>query len=114
MITKMFSVFDSKAGNFSPPFFMVSIGQAVRSFQDIASDQSTMIARHPEDFSLFFIGEFDDAIGEVTMLKHQNLGVAASFKKPEISIPEVFTESDRKARESLRVEKNGDLVGGNV
>lgn len=81
MITKMFSVFDSKAGVFATPFFMPTKGMAIRSFMDVSNDESTMLCKHPEDFSLFVIGEFDDEKGVVLEVAHENLGNAAGYKR---------------------------------
>lgn len=86
MVTKMFSVYDSKAAVFSVPFFMPSIGLAIRSFTDLSNDPGTMVFKHPEDFSLFVVGEFDDEKGTAVAVSHQNLGTAASYKKPERSL----------------------------
>lgn len=81
MKTKVFSVFDSKAAVFGTPFFMPTEGAAVRAFTDAANDGGTLLSKHPEDFSLFLIAEFDDGIGVFEELKHQNFGLASSFKK---------------------------------
>lgn len=58
-----FSVFDVKSDTFSPPFWKATVGQAVRDFADVANDPNTTIGRHPEDYKLVQVGEFDDALG---------------------------------------------------
>lgn len=85
MMTKVFALFDSKAAVFSTPFFMQNEGTALRSFMDFVNDPQTMVNKHPEDFSLFLVGEFDDASGFLKEVSHQNLGNAASYKKPDFS-----------------------------
>lgn len=82
MILKAFSLYDSKGCMFNTPFFMHNEGMAIRSFMELTADASTMVAKYPEDFSLFLIGEFDDAVGELRPLAHVNLGTAASYKRP--------------------------------
>lgn len=59
------SVFDSAAQVFGRPFFVVAKGQAVRSFTDEVQRQApdNELARHPEDFTLYAVAEFDDAYG---------------------------------------------------
>jgi len=69
MRTKVFSVFDEKAKAYSNPFFMVHNGLALRAFSDLIQDQSTMIAKHPSDFKLYCIGEFDDCEGILITLE---------------------------------------------
>lgn len=84
MITRMFSIFDSKAANFSTPFFMHTNGLAIRSFSDLVNDPKTRIHLHPEDYSLFYLGEFDDLIGNfVNTDKPVNLVTASGLRKYE-------------------------------
>lgn len=61
-----FSVHDTKVGAFMPPFFMRSKGEAVRAFMDNAADGTSQLSKHPEDFALWNIGEFDDVSGQFT------------------------------------------------
>jgi len=61
--TEAFSVFDDKAGTFSPPFFMSTQGQAIRMFGDLVNDKNTQINKHPSDYRLFLIGAFDQSSG---------------------------------------------------
>lgn len=56
---RAFSVFDAKAQAFLQPFFFASDGQAVRIFSDCVRDPSHAFGKHPEDYSLFRVGEFD-------------------------------------------------------
>lgn len=65
MIHKMFSVYDEKAKAYLPPFFLHTVGMAHRAFADAVNDPSHMFAKHPEDFYLFRVGEFNDESGVV-------------------------------------------------
>jgi len=60
MLMKVFSLHDLKAGTFMQPFFFPSVGQAVRAVLDLATDMGTLVARHPEDFVLYHLGDWDD------------------------------------------------------
>lgn len=64
---KLVSVFDSASGVFARPFPVVAIGQAVRDFTDevnrVADDNP--LHKHPEDYALHLIGDFDDNAGTV-------------------------------------------------
>lgn len=81
MIQKVFTVYDSKAEIYLKPFHMNSRGEAVRAFGDASLDEKTQIAKHPEDFTLFEIGEFDDSNGEYRMLNAKvSLGNALELK----------------------------------
>lgn len=59
----MFTVYDSKAKAYLPPFFMGQIGQAVRAFSDCVDNAEHAFSKHPEDYTLFRCGTFDDVTG---------------------------------------------------
>lgn len=61
----IFSVFDSKASAFLPVFMMRSNGEAMRMFQDEVNREGSEFAKHPEDYTLFRVGEFDQLTGEL-------------------------------------------------
>lgn len=75
----MFSLFDSKTGAFSPPFFVNHRGHALRMVQELGRDTNTTVGRYPEDYTLFELGFFDDATGQVEMMRANNLGQVASL-----------------------------------
>ena len=64
------SIRDSAADAYGRPFFLPSVGVAIRSFTDEVnrSAEDNQIYQHPEDFDLFELGEFDDATGRFTLL----------------------------------------------
>lgn len=57
------SVRDVAAQSFTKPMFHKTKGEAIRTFTDLASHPDSMIAKHPEDFCLFEIGQFSEADG---------------------------------------------------
>ena len=62
-----YAVYDRKAEMFSQPFLEVKDGTAVRAVQDLVINQKDhAFAKHPSDFSLHRLGEFDDATGVIT------------------------------------------------
>jgi len=60
---KVFSVFDVAAEAFGIPMFFKTRGEALRGFIDVASDKSTGIGKHPQCFTLFELGDFDECTG---------------------------------------------------
>lgn len=92
MAKKMiYSVYDSKVKYFHPPMFMMNKGEALRSWEEVANAQDQIIARHPQDFALFELGEFDDQNGAITMHKTpESLGIAAQFKRESSTPPALF------------------------
>lgn len=78
----MFAVYDSKAKAFCRPFFAAVEAVALRAFEGGANDVDSEIGRHPADFSLFQVGEFDDDTGVVKPLdQHVNFGLATQFRR---------------------------------
>lgn len=63
MRLNVYTIFDSASQAYMRPFFMQSDGQALRSFTDIAQDADHEIGKHPEDYSLYRIGTYDDQKG---------------------------------------------------
>lgn len=64
----VFSVFDDKAAVYTQPFYFPVKGQAIRMFSDAAEDDKFPFKKHPEDYSLYQLGEFDDVSGKLTAL----------------------------------------------
>lgn len=65
MILRAYSIYDLKALQYHPPFFASTNGAAVRSLADLASDTNTTIGRHPADYMLFCVGQYDDQKGQL-------------------------------------------------
>lgn len=63
MILQAFSIYDSKAAAYAPPFFMARMELALRAFKDLVADPGSQVHKHPEDYSLYLVGEFDDNTG---------------------------------------------------
>lgn len=69
MILNAYTIYDSKALTYSPPFFAVAHGSAIRMVMDTANDPNTTLGRHPADYTLFCVGLFDDQAGR--MVPHE-------------------------------------------
>ena len=65
MKQKMYSVFDHVAKTYNRPMFLSSNGVAIREFKDECNRPDSPINKHPEDYELFGIGEYDDETGAV-------------------------------------------------
>jgi len=82
MIKHVYSVYDNKCEFHKFTFAQRTKGEAIRTFTDLANDANTEICKHPEDFSLFFIADFDETKGEYkNVTPPEHLGLALEFKK---------------------------------
>lgn len=59
---------DSKSELFTTPMFFPTKGQAIRAFSDAVNDPGTAFYKHPEDYSLYSVGAFDDSEGVLVPL----------------------------------------------
>lgn len=58
-----FAVYDEKAEAYTVPFFQATVGLAIRSFIDACKNEESPFSKHPTDYKLYKIGEFDDSLG---------------------------------------------------
>lgn len=80
MLRKIYSIRDSAARCFTPPFVCITDGEALRAFTDAANSKSHYVGQHPGDYSLFRIGTFDDSTGVITPeAALHNLGLAVTL-----------------------------------
>lgn len=85
MVQKVFGVRDSKALAFLQPFFSASTGAAVRAFGDAINEGNSPLAKHPEDYLLYELADFDDSTGEfISCNPIKMLGCGADFVQVKI------------------------------
>lgn len=63
-----YSIFDEKAKCFNTPFFAVADGVAIRDFGDLCNDTRSLVSRHPEDYRVYRVGQFNDDSGKFESL----------------------------------------------
>lgn len=69
MVLKVFSIFDEKGVVFGQPFYMLHNGEALRAFADLVADPQTTVNKHPDDYKLYLLGEFDNFSGKFESLR---------------------------------------------
>ena len=69
MLQFIVSVKDRAADVFNRPFFVPHRNVAIRDFTDEVnrSAADNQLNKHPDDFDLYFLGQFDDNSGTFTM-----------------------------------------------
>lgn len=68
MLTKVYSIRDAKAEIFRSPFFKLTQGEAERDFRTLVNDEKSQVNMYPEDYDLYFLGEYDDNSGKIVAL----------------------------------------------
>lgn len=62
---RIFSVHDSAAQAYLPPFYMKTAGEAIRAFETTVKDTNSQFNRFPADYTLVELGEFDENTAEI-------------------------------------------------
>lgn len=63
VLLRLYSIYDSKAEQFSPPQVYHNDMLALRGFESIVNDDKMLIKKYPEDFSLYYVGNLGDTNG---------------------------------------------------
>lgn len=85
MKVKCYAVLDAKVADFQLAIFDIKDEGAIRQFADAINEKmNPRWAKHPEDYSLWCVGEFDSERGTIASLVPSNLvnGVAVLSLKP--------------------------------
>lgn len=65
-VQKMFSIRDSKGEVYHPPMYANTHGEAERNFKMQVNNEKTMMFQFPEDFDLYYVGDYDTKSGKIT------------------------------------------------
>lgn len=70
MIIEVYSIHDKGVSSFAPPFYARARGEALRSFMQACNDERHTIHNYPLDYTLCYMGTFDDVSGLFTSPEH--------------------------------------------
>lgn len=69
MLHKVYSIRDSAAEIFHPPFFKGTHLEAERNFKMLVNEpRSETLYNHPEHFDLYYLGTYDSGTGKIQSL----------------------------------------------
>jgi len=101
MILQIFTVYDIKARAYLPPFFVPSIEVAKRTFLDASLDKEHQFGKHPEDYNLMHLGEFNDENGTFNILESKvSLGLGIEHKAAYENFLEVAKKNQQLTEEN--------------
>lgn len=84
MKKRLYAIHDAKIEAFNSPFTMHTVGEALRGFVEVVNDPSTQFCKHPEDFTLFELGEYEESSGTISpYATPKPIGKAIEYKKQE-------------------------------
>lgn len=76
---RVFTIHDSASSAFMRPFFSQAPGAAIREFSDLVNGEKHPVSSHPEDYTLYEIGKFDESTGKLTACEPISLGNGVTF-----------------------------------
>ncbi len=66
MKQQIYAIFDTCSGIYDSPHFSNADDIVKRQFQDIANTEENPISKHPEHYSLWRLGAWDNTTGKIT------------------------------------------------
>lgn len=67
-------IYDSKSETYDKPFLVRAKGEGMRAFGDLATNPEHDIGRHPDHYTLFYLGEYDPTTAEYFLVPKESLG----------------------------------------
>lgn len=84
----MFSIKDAKAQIFHKPYFATTHGEAERNFRTTVNSPDNNLNQYPEDFDLWYLGEYNDQTGQFDPVETpQHVIKAIQCMKPQGILP---------------------------
>lgn len=88
MILEMFSVYDTKVKSYLAPMYARTLGEAFRVFSDIVNTADHQFHKHPDDYILFHVGQFDDSSAGLVQVIQSKVATAREVLEQVSSVPD--------------------------
>lgn len=79
MKQRLYTIQDKKSLLNNPPFAQNNNAEAIRSFADLVRDKNTTISKHPEDYNLWAIAEWDNITCQIESIEKLLLANGEDF-----------------------------------
>jgi len=92
MKVQLYAIFDTCSGIYEKPFISTADDVVKRQFQDLAIAADSPVSKHPEHYSLWRLGNFDDNTGKIIDEKNECLWTALeAISQSQIVAPDNVT-----------------------
>lgn len=100
MKLNVYSIFDSKAKAYLPPFYLHTHGLAERAFGDCINSRDHQFSKNPADYTLFHLGTFEDDCALFDTFAPVSLGNGLEFvvSKVDASTGDLFADDTQQVR----------------
>lgn len=83
MMLGLYAVYDRCSRVYDGPIPQSNDDTAIRAFTQMVNNPQSTVAQSPEDFTLFVVGQFDNATGEIIPQVPEKLIAAHEIAMPE-------------------------------
>jgi len=87
MKVQIYAIWDTCSGIYEKPFFHTADASVKREFQDVATAADHPISRHPEHYSVWRLGSFDNVNGNILDEKNECLWQAVEAIAQSQNVP---------------------------
>lgn len=81
MKLKAYSIYDKKSLTYAKPFYFHQDGEALRAFDASVQGEQSQLNQFPEDFDLYYVGDFDQITGKTSTAEPKYIGKASDYKR---------------------------------
>jgi hypothetical protein len=74
MIQKAYAVYDTQVKAYLNPYYQHEDGAAIRMFRNACNDKTHAFGQNPADYTLFYIGTYEDKTGQHAAEPPKSLG----------------------------------------
>ena len=94
MLKRTYCLFDHKALTYMNPLVFLNDGEAIRWFTTVVNSQEqTNVSLYPKDFTLCYLGTFDDTSGKYTNEGEELItGNALKYSETKFTVSELYTK----------------------
>lgn len=79
---KIYAIRDAKAEVYGSPWYKKTHGEAERDFSTLVNDPKSTVNQYPDDFDLYYVGEYNDESGAFqTLPTPQHIVKAVQVKR---------------------------------
>lgn len=113
MISNEYSVYDAASATYGPKTLARTHAEALRSFQQAIDNEDHQFSRHAKDYTLFYVGTWDDQTGNTASETNIGLGNALELKAiGEASAPAPQDFRDLASATRTTIEQLRGIQGG--
>ncbi len=94
MKVQIYAIFDNCSGIYEKPFFHTADDVVRREFQDVALSADHPINKHPEHYSLWRLGNFDNTDGKIINEENECLWQAVEAIAQSVKIMAPANDGD--------------------